>query len=62
MSDTARPIPPTPHADLTPVRDAQTVRPSLRDTGFVSAAEIQRALSASSPRPPVRGDETAQGC
>jgi hypothetical protein len=62
MSDTARPISPTPLADLTPVSDAQTVRPSLRDTGFFSAAEIQRALSASSPKPPLRGDGPAQGC
>ena len=62
MSDTVRPIPPTPLADLAPVIDAQTVRPSLRDTGFFSAAEIQRALAASSPKPPQRGDEPAQGC
>ena len=62
MSETARPIPATPLADLSPATDAQTVRPSLRDTGFFSAAEIQRALAATKGVTPPTADEPAQGC
>ena len=61
MSDIARPTTPVPLADVKSPSDAAAARPALRDTGFFSLADIQRALSVTGATPEPRGVEPAPG-